>query len=231
MVVGQVFMLYVPIVVNGVPLKAFVDSGAQMTIMSSACARRCGVMRLADTRFAGVARGVGEQKIIGRVHALSIQIGAAHLPTSISILEKDDEPSFIFGLDMLKRHQCCIDLGQNCLTVGTTGERVTFLSEADLPKGEGPFGGDVAVPDGGAAGGSGSGAGGVEAAAPGAGVSAEQAVPGAGGGGAAGAAAPTSAAVAKLVELGFTAAAAAEALAACDGNAEQAAALLFSGGF
>jgi DNA damage-inducible protein 1 len=221
MVVGQVFMLYVPIVVNGVPLKAFVDSGAQMTIMSSACARRCGVMRLADTRFAGVARGVGEQKIIGRVHALSIQIGAAHLPTSISILEKDDEPSFIFGLDMLKRHQCCIDLGQNCLTVGTTGERVTFLSEADLPKGEGPFGGDVAVPDGGAAGGSG----GVEAAAPGAGVSAEQAVPGAAG------AAPAGAAVAKLVELGFTAAAAAEALAACDGNAEQAAALLFSGGF
>lgn len=51
--------------VNGVALKTFVDSGAQMTIMSQSCAERCGLLRLMDTRFQGVAVGVGSAKILG----------------------------------------------------------------------------------------------------------------------------------------------------------------------
>jgi DNA damage-inducible protein 1 len=129
---GTVIMLYINCKVNGHPVKAFIDSGAQATIMSSAAAERCNIMRLVDVRWAGIAKGVGVQKIIGRIHMVQIQIENDFLTSSFSVLEQQPM-DMLLGLDMLKRHQCSIDLKNNMLLIGTTGTTTHFLTESELP--------------------------------------------------------------------------------------------------
>ncbi|CAK8565803.1 unnamed protein product [Lathyrus sativus] len=129
---ARVVMLYVDMEVNGVPMKAFVDSGAQSTIISKTCAERLGLLRLLDQRYKGVAHGVGQTEILGRIHVAPIKIGNIFYPCSFLVLDSPNM-EFLFGLDMLRKHQCIIDLKENVLRVGGGEVSVPFLQEKDIP--------------------------------------------------------------------------------------------------
>lgn len=128
---GVVYMLYIDTEINGTPVKVFVDSGAQSTIMSLKCAEKCNITRFIDKAFKGIAKGVGTSAIVGRIHQVSMKIGKSFFPTSLTVIESSDI-DVLLGLDMLKRHQCVIDLKNNVLHIGD--EVVEFLHEKDIPK-------------------------------------------------------------------------------------------------
>lgn len=126
-----VSMLYISVEINGHPVKAFVDTGAQMTIMSTRLAESTGLTKLIDKRFVGEARGVGRGKIIGRIHQTQMKIETQYISSSFVVLDTDID--LLIGLDMLKRHQATIELAKNSLSIA--GIETKFLSEAEIPKG------------------------------------------------------------------------------------------------
>ncbi|CAM8900768.1 unnamed protein product [Rhodiola kirilowii] len=220
---ARVIMLYVDMEVNGVPLKAFVDSGAQSTIISKSCAERCGLLRLLDQRYKGIAHGVGQTEILGRIHVAPIKIGNVFYPCSFMVLDSPNM-EFLFGLDMLRKHQCIIDLKENLLRVGGGEVSVPFLQEKDIPShylDEERYSKQA------------SGSGAVVASSP-----TSKANEGASGSQSIGHGGSTTfqsqgsdleSKVRKLIELGFDRPSVIHALEICNGNEEQAASFLFGG--
>lgn len=63
-----------------------------------------------------------------------LKVGNQHVSASITILEDDSMP-FLFGLDMLRRYQCSIDLHKNVLRFGSINNaELPFLAEHELPE-------------------------------------------------------------------------------------------------
>lgn len=224
---GSVVMLFVDCKVNSAAgVKAFVDSGAQTTIISKACAERCNILRLMDTRFEGTARGVGTAKIHGRIHLALLTLGQDVFEVSFTVMGAvGGGYDMLLGLDMLRKHAASIDLRENCLKIGNSA--VPFLAEKDIPKQMLSGGGEedstaVTKSDGGPGPSGSTPAIGrpVSVPAPTTTSNPPASAPAVAG--------TDEAVVSNLVELGFPRSDVLQALHACNGNAEEAAAMLTS---
>ncbi|KAJ1981351.1 DNA damage-inducible protein 1 [Dimargaris xerosporica] len=128
---GQVPMLYIRCEINKFEAKAFIDTGAQSSIMSAKFAEASNLMHLVDERFVGVAKGVGESKIIGRIHGTELVVAGGQIMCSFNVLSELDV-DMIIGLDILRRHQATIDLARDVLVI--SGLETPFLKEHEINK-------------------------------------------------------------------------------------------------
>lgn len=123
-------MLYVSCTLNDVPLKAFVDTGAQMTVMTAKCAQKCHLLEKVDPRFRGVAAGVGAARIAGRVHMATLRFGSTTaVDVSITVLEQNHGPELLVGLDLMRKYQAVVDLARNVMLIG--GKAIPFVEDDD----------------------------------------------------------------------------------------------------
>jgi len=109
----SVNMLYIPAVINGVDLKLFVDTGAQISIMPIEIAFNLGMEEILDYKHQGMIHGVGKQEILGKIHFVELQLNDFLLGCSFTVISDQDD--IILGLDMLLAHGMKIDLAKKCL--------------------------------------------------------------------------------------------------------------------
>ena len=116
--------------INGFSIPAIIDTGAEISIMSSACAKRCHLSNQIDMNYSGKALGVGSGHIIGRLDDMTMRIGPLSFKSRISVL-RDSPVDFLIGMDFLRRFKADISIKDNTLRLQVKGNslRIPLLTE------------------------------------------------------------------------------------------------------
>ena len=111
--------LYVNVVVNGKVVKALIDTGAELSIVTSKLIEDCDLSEFVDTSYSGTVVGMGSQKITGRIHCIDIKLQKTTLPISLICVNHQMSSPFLIGLDFLWRHGAIINLREKTLSIGS----------------------------------------------------------------------------------------------------------------
>ena len=129
------------------PVAAFVDTGAQVSVLSYQAVQKAGLIPLLDRRYAGHALGVGHCRVLGRIPAgaVVLQIHQHRIPApALTILESTNEGvDLLIGLDFLRDYQAMLSLREEemVITVRDQDIQVPFIRpRASLSFGDGTVG-------------------------------------------------------------------------------------------
>lgn len=109
--------------INGFMIPAIIDTGAEITVMSAACAKRCQLSNTIDTKYSGKAIGVGSSEILGGIDDLAFRIGPINFQNKVSVL-RSSRCDLLLGLDVLRRFHSEINLTERVLKLSVRDNQV-----------------------------------------------------------------------------------------------------------
>jgi hypothetical protein len=112
------------------PLQTYVDTGAQVSVLSYQAAQRCGLLHLLDRRYSGHALGVGSCRVVGRLPAgcclLFLPNNHILCGPAITVLEHTNPGvDLLLGLDFLRDHQAILNLRENEMVLRMAKRRIS----------------------------------------------------------------------------------------------------------
>jgi hypothetical protein len=115
-------MCLIPCTIGDITVEMLVDTGAQRSVISAPLVTQLDLSKRLDTRFQGVAAGVGRAKISGRIRNVVCAFGDGHVEFLMDFVVLDiAELLVIIGLDQLRKYKCLVDVGNGKLIFGGTG--------------------------------------------------------------------------------------------------------------
>ena len=112
-------MATVPCVIGNISVEMLVDTGASSSVLSMPIVRQLGLINRLDRRYMGVAAGVGQARISGKLNNIRCAFGIGHVEFPMDFIVLDIEDSLvILGLDQMRKYKCLVDMEREKLVFG-----------------------------------------------------------------------------------------------------------------
>lgn len=122
-------LCYVQGIYNNMKFKIMIDSGAELSVISSSVIHILGLQHKINKNYAGKAHGVGTSNILGKIIGLEIKIQDMIIKNNYGVLESP-EKMILLGMDFLTHHDCNISIRNKCINID--GVEVKFLNEMEI---------------------------------------------------------------------------------------------------
>lgn len=112
-------MAIVPCTIGAICIEMLVDTGAQTSVLSMPIVRQLGLTKRLDRRYMGIAAGVGQARISGKINNVICSFGVGHVEFPMDFIVLDIKDSLvILGLDQMRKYKVLVDLEHEKLIFG-----------------------------------------------------------------------------------------------------------------
>lgn len=110
-------MIFLNAKIAGHKIRFLVDTGAQVSLLPLDIVKACNLDDILDQRFSGELKGVGRDRVMGKIHYLEIELECGIVPCSFTVCENNNiEP--ILGIDMMQQIGLVLDFKTRTIKIG-----------------------------------------------------------------------------------------------------------------